>query len=262
MSMVVISDGRGLNDIFDPEYLKITSNIILSYAYDAVSKYPEPKREDYESEEAYKKSYNDYLMYLVDYVNKIKHSIFSDVLDTYNESITLEQRISDSVDKLTNRINGDIAYYNKNIRHGIISSVICSLLFPVNTIPVFIALVAGRYVINKSKIKRCMAISQEQKAMLKQFHSDKEKIYLFQDSLRTDYHSRKGELEALRRMITEGKVTSENKQMFIERLRQLINPESYQMEKYDEDFYANRVFILNLLGKDILIDSPKQMIKK
>ena len=34
------------------------------------------------------------------------------------------------------------------------------------------------------------------------------------------------------------------------------------MEKYDEDYYANRVFILDLLGKDVLIDSQKQMIKK
>lgn len=260
MSMVVI--GNNGSNVFDPEYLKVMSNIVLSYAYDAVNKYPEPKKEDYQTEEEFKKAYNDYLMFLVDYVSKIKYDVFSDVLDTYNDSISFENSLKDSVARLNDKLNGNIAYCNRKIRHGIIASIICCLLFPIKMFPIFVLLAGGRYVLKKSEIKRCMAISQEQKAMLKQFHSDKEDIYLFQDSLRTDYHSRKGELEALRRMITEGKVTSENKQMFIDRLRQLINPESYQMEKYDEDFYANRVFILDLLGKDILIDSPKQMIKK
>ena len=63
-------------------------------------------------------------------------------------------------------------------------------------------------------------------------------------------------------MVLEGKVNSDNKQSFMSKLRELINPESYQMEKLDEEFYANRVFLLDLLGKDVLIDSPKQMIKK
>lgn len=262
MSMVVINDMENMkNNIFDPDYLKVTSNLILSYAYDAVSKYPEPNRDEYDTEEEYKKAYSDYLMYLVEYVKKIKFDIFSDVLDTYNETLTVERRIEDSVNSLSNRLNGDIAYCNKNIRHGIISTVICSLLFP-NMMPVFLGLGGARFIINRSRIKRCMTITQEQKAMFQQFHDDKEQIFLFQDSLRTDYHSRKGELEELKRMVLEGKVNKDNKEVFIERLKQLINPESYQMDKYDEDYYSNRIFILNLLGKDVLIDSPKQMIKK
>lgn len=260
MSMVVI--GNNGSNVFDPEYLKVMSNIVLSYAYDAVEKYPEPKREDYQTEEEFKKAYNDYLMFLVEYVSKIKHDVFSDVLDTYNDTISFESRMKDSVDKLNNRINGDIAYCNRNIRHGIISTVICSLLFPANMIPVFLGLGGARYLLNKSRIKRCMAVSQEQKAMLKQFHDDKEAIYQFQDTLRTDYHSRKGELETLRRMVLEGKVNSDNKQNFMAKLRELISPESYQMEKFDEEFYGARVFLLDLMGKDVLIDSPRQMIKK
>lgn len=164
MSMVVI--GNNGRNVFDPEYLKVMSNIILSYAYDAVEKYPEPKREDYQTDEEFKKAYNDYLMFLVEYVSKIKHDVFSDVLDTYNDTISFETRMKDSIDKLNNRINGDIAYCNRNIRHGIISTVICSLLFPANMIPVFLGLGGARYLLNKSKIKRCMAVSQEQKAML------------------------------------------------------------------------------------------------
>ncbi|MBQ8535685.1 MAG: hypothetical protein IJ463_08385 [Bacilli bacterium] len=260
MSMIVIGN-NGAN-VFDPETLKIMSNIVLSYAYDAVEKYPEPKREDYQTEEEFKKAYNDYLMLLVEYVSKIKHDVFSDVLDTYNDTISFEIKMKDSIDKLNNRINGDIAYCNRNIRHGIISTVICSLLFPVNMIPVFLGLGGARYLLNKAKIKRCMTVSQEQKAMLQQFHEDKEAIYQFQDSLRTDYHSRKGELETLRRMVLDGKVNSDNKQNFMDRLRQLINPKTYQMEKFDERFYASSVFLLDLMGKDVLIDSPKQMIKK
>ena len=260
MSMIVI--GNNGSNVFDPETLKIMSNLVLSYAYDAVEKYPEPKREDYQSEEEFKKAYNDYLMFLVEYVSKIKHDVFSDVLDTYNDTISFETRMKDSIDKLNNRINGNIAYYNRNIRHGIISTVICSLLFPANMIPVFLGLCGARYLLNNSKIKRCMTVSQEQKTMLQQFHEDKEAIYQFQDSLRTDYHSRKGELETLRRMVLDGKVNSDNKQIFMDRLRELINPETYQMVKLDEDFYGTRVFLLNLMGKDVLIDSPKQMIKK
>ena len=66
MSMVIIGDSPDMkNNIFDPEYLKVTSNIILSYAYDAVNNYPEPNREEYDTEEDYKKAYNDYLMYLL-----------------------------------------------------------------------------------------------------------------------------------------------------------------------------------------------------
>ena len=107
-----------------------------------------------------------------------------------------------------------------------------------------------------------MTISQEQKTMLKQFNEDKEEIYKFQDSLRTDYHSRKSELEELKRMVLDGKVNSSNKTTFMNKLRQLINPESYDMEKYDEDFYRDRIFLLSLFGKDVLIDSPKQMVKK
>ena len=179
MSMIVIGN-NGAN-VFDPETLKIMSNMVLSYAYDAIEKYPEPKREDYQTEEEFKKAYNDYLMLLVEYVSKIKHDVFSDVLDTYNDTISFEIKMKDSIDKLNNRINGDIAYCNRNIRHGIISTVICSLLFPVNMIPVFIGLGGARYLLNKAKIKRCMTVSQEQKAMLQQFHEDKEAIYQFQD---------------------------------------------------------------------------------
>ena len=75
MSMVVI--GNNGSNVFDPEYLKVMSNIVLSYAYDAIEKYPEPKREDYQTEEEFKKAYNDYLMFLVEYVSKIKQSKFS-----------------------------------------------------------------------------------------------------------------------------------------------------------------------------------------
>lgn len=260
MSMLVITEGK--NNIFDSDYLKATSNLILSYAYDSISKYPEPNREDYQTEEEYKKAYNDYLMFLVDYVSKIKHDIFSDVLDTYNETISVEGRIKDSVDKLNNRLNGDIAYCDRNMRHAIISTVICSLICPAYMIPIFLGLGGVRFMLNRSRKKRCLTLSQQQKFNLQQFHEDKEAIYQFQDSLRTDYHSRKGELEELKRMVLEGKINSDNKQSFMSKLRELINPESYQMEKLDEEFYANRVFLLDLLGKDVLIDSPKQMIKK
>ena len=34
------------------------SNIVLSYAYDAIEKYPEPKREDYQTEEELIKTTN------------------------------------------------------------------------------------------------------------------------------------------------------------------------------------------------------------
>ena len=260
MPMIVI--GNNGSNVFDPEYLKVMSNIVLSYAYDAIEKYPEPNREDYDSLEEYKKAYSDYLMFLVEYVNKIKHSVFSDVLDTYNNTIIFEGEMKRSIDALNEKLNSDIAYCNRNIRHGLISTVICSLLFPVNMIPVFLGLGGARYLLNKSRIKRCMTISQEQKAMLKQFNDDKEEIYKFQDSLRTDYHSKKSELEELKRMVLDGKVNSSNKKTFMDKLRQLINPESYDMEKYDEDFYRDRIFLLSLFGKDVLIDSPKQMVKK
>lgn len=260
--MAVMVIGSNGNDLFDSNYLKVTSNIILSYAYDAVNKYPEPNREDYETEEEYKKAYNDYLMYLVDYVNKIKHNVFSDVLDTYNDTLSFESEMKRNIEALNNKLNGEMAYCDKNIRQAIISTVICSLLFPIKMIPIFIGLGGARYLLNNSRKKRCMIVSQEQKAMLKQFTSDKEDIYQFQDSLRTDYHSKKEEFEKLRRMVLEGKVNKDNKQSFIDKLRELINPESYDFEKLDEDFYENRVFLLSLFGKDVLIDSPKQMIKK
>ena len=143
MSMIVI--GNNGSNLYDPNYLKVTSNIILSYAYDAIEKYPEPNREDYDSLEEYKKAYSDYLMFLVEYVNKIKHSVFSDVLDTYNNTITFEGEMKRSIDALNEKLNSDIAYCNRNIRHGLISTVICSLLFPVNMMPVFLGLGGARY---------------------------------------------------------------------------------------------------------------------
>ena len=42
MSMIVI--GNNGSNVFDSETLKIMSNLVLSYAYDAVEKYSEPKR--------------------------------------------------------------------------------------------------------------------------------------------------------------------------------------------------------------------------
>ena len=109
MGVIVINQGS--NNVVDLEYLKLTSNIILSYAYDAVSKQPEPNREDYENDEEYKKAFNDYLMMLVEYVSKIKLNVFSDVLDSYNESISIENRIKDSVDKLTAQAVNEINYH-------------------------------------------------------------------------------------------------------------------------------------------------------
>ena len=259
MAVIVINEGS--NNVVDSEYLKLTSNIILSYAYDAVSKYPEPCREDYTSEEEYKEAFNAYLMKLVEYVSKIKHDVFSDVLDSYNESISIENRIKDSVDKLVSQADKDINYFSSHTRRGFISAFICSLLFP-NMMPIFVGLCGARYFINNSKIKRRMIVSNEQKEALRQFREDKEKIFVFQDSLRTDYHKRKGELEELKRMILSGKVTNENKSSFIEKLKQLISPESYSLVKLDEAFYENRIFLLNLIGKDVLLDEPVQVIKK
>lgn len=260
MAMLVV--GNVGSNLFDPDYLKLTSNLILSYAYDAVSEYPEPNRDDYQTEEEYKEAYKNYLLFLVDYVNKIKHNIFSDVLDTYNETLSFERNIHSSIDALNNKLNGDIAYCNRNIRHGIISTVICSLVFPVKMIPIFLGLGVGRYLINKSRIKRCMTVSQQQKAMLQQFDKDKESIYSFQDFLRDDYHSKKRDLEKLRDLALSGKINSENREDFLKKVCDLIDPESYDMVKLEEKFYRNRIFILDLMGKDVLIDSPKQIIKK
>ncbi len=257
MSKVVVN----VLNPFDAEYLKVTSNIILSYAYDAVDKYPEPKKEDYESEEEYKKAFNEYLLFLVDYVSKIKHTVFSDILDTYNDSITIERRLEDAVKAGTSRANLDIASSNSDIRRAIIVAVICCLISP-SMAPFFIGLNGVRIILDKSIIRKRTTVSEQQKTRLKQFSTLKEDIYQFQDSLRTDYHSRKGELEELKNMILSGKVNKDNKQTFMDRLRSLISPESYEMEKLDEDYYENRIFLLSLLGKDVLIDSPKQMVKK
>ena len=89
--MAVFMINQKGSSFFDSNYLKATTDVIFSYAYDAVSKYPEPSREDYESEVEYKKAFNDYLMKLVEYVSKIKHDVFCDVLDSYNTSITIER---------------------------------------------------------------------------------------------------------------------------------------------------------------------------
>lgn len=258
MGVIIVNGGVPSND---PEFLKTTSNMILSYAYDAVSKYPEPNREDYETEEDYKKAFNDYLLQLVEYVSRIKYEIFTDALDSYNESLSLERDLTDGFKDMEEKLSRNIEYCKGNIRRGLISTFICTLLFP-NMFPVFLGFGGVRYLINNRQIKRSMIVSQEQKNILKQFRDDKEQVYLFQDSLRTDYHSRKSELEELKNMILSGKVNKENKKSFIERLRQLINPETYSFEKLDEDFYENRIFLLRLLGKDVLIEDSVQLIKK
>lgn len=259
MAVIVINEES--NNIVDSNYLKLTSNVILSYAYDALSKYPEPNRDEYDNDEDYKRAFNEYLMRLVEYVSKIKFNVFSDVLDFYNESISIENRIRDSVEKFAEQASKDITYYNGSIRRGFISAFICSLLFP-NMMPVFVGLCGARYFINNSIIKRKMTVTAAQMEALRQFREDKENIFVFQDSLRTDYHKRKGELEELKRMILSGKVNKDNKESFLEKLKQLINPETYSLEKLDEDFYENRIFLLNLMGKDVLLDTPAQLIKK
>ena len=261
--MAVFVFNHDSKNVVDLEYLKITSNMIFSYAYDAVSKYPEPKREDYQSEAEFKKAYNDYLMILVEYVSKIKFNVFSDVLNSYNESISIEHDLLDNSKRLIDKINSDVNYFNGNIRRAVISTIICCLICPVNMIPLFIGLGLGRYAINKAHIKRSMVITQQQKEMLKQFRDDKDKIYVFQDDLRTDYHKRKVELEELKKMILDGKVNRENKDVFIDKLRSLINPEGYDIAKFDDNYLENRIFLLKLLGKDVALESPAvQLVKK
>ena len=261
--MAVFVFNQNGNNAIDSDYLKVTSNMIFSYAYDAVSKYPEPKMEDYQSEAEFKKAYNDYLMTLVEYVSKIKYDVFSDVLNSYNESLSIEHNLLDNSKRLTDRINRDVNYFNGNIRRTVISSIICCLICPVNMIPLFIGLGLGRYAINKAQIKRSMVITEQQKEMLKQFRDDKDKIYVFQDDLRTDYHKRKVELEELKKMILDGKVNSENRDAFIDKLRALINPEGYERVKFDDNYLENRIFLLKLLGKDVVLESPAvQLVKK
>ena len=261
--MAVFMINQSGSSFFDSNYLKATTDIIFSYAYEAVSKYPEPNREDYESEAEYKKAFNDYLMKLVEYVSKIKHDVFCDVLDSYNNSITVEGNLENDTKELFEMIKRNINYFNGNIRRGIISTVICSLLFPINMMPIFIGLGLGRYVVNKSKIKRSMMVTTAQKEMLKQFSDDKNNMYLLQDTLRTDFHKRKEELDELKRLILSGKVNEENKDIFIERLKELINPEGYEIGNYDKEFYEGRLLLLRLLGMDLTLDAQvSQLVKK
>ena len=72
----------------------------------------------------------------------------------------------------------------------------------------------------------------------------------------------KQRLEA-ERMILSGKVNEENKDIFIERLKELINPEGYEIGNYDKEFYEGRLLLLRLLGMDLTLDAQvSQLVKK
>ena len=64
-------------------------------------------------------------------------------------------------------------------------------------------------------------------------------------------------------MILSGKVNEENKDIFIERLKELINPEGYEIGNYDKEFYEGRLLLLRLLGMDLTLDAQvSQLVKK
>ena len=184
--------------------LKNITSTILSESYETLKQGVLPKKEDFATIEEYKLAYNEASLELINEIESIKKSVFTSVLDIYNNFLS-EKAETERLYKLQKEESYKlIEYTSHHMKRLCIFTVGESLILPAYT-PLFIIINSSRVVLDyavKKKNERILEISD---VLIKEYKNLQYPLYEFLDTLRSDYHKSKRELEEIKTKSLEGK---------------------------------------------------------
>ncbi len=219
------------------EVLKMQTSLVLSTYYEKLKRDIKPSREDYTSEEEYQIVSRMQELELIDQVKEIKHLVFSNILNMYNEFI-IEKNGFDFTSKKQNEESIQIINYtNSDIKRAGIITIGVTILLPIiapivivfNIPRIGIDLIENKY--HSKRLYNNIMIDEELKKVQDPF-------YELVDTLRSDYHKSNKELKQLEDKALHGVDISTELIEFLDpervNLERIEIPEELFMEKNKE----------------------------
>ena len=197
---------------------------------------------DFETEEEYLEYFKDLQNQLIDDIEEIKLSIFQTVLYSYNKFVGEKNLLE--LDALNAKKESEemINFTSRDIKRATISSIGISLIFP--------SFIPAVFIINFPRLWANFHVNEYHIGRMEAYEDAKERFkeiqlpyYELMDTIRTDYHKSKKELEELRKNVEDG----EN---IIPYLFSQIGPERLSINRYD------------LSNLEFDIEEPKELTKE
>ena len=210
--VIEVNNGEELVDA-----LKYISSTILSESYETLKQGILPKKEEFATTEEYELAHNKSSLELINEIESIKKDVFTSVLDIYNNFLS-EKAETERLYKLQKEESYKlIEYTSHHMKRLCIFTVGESLILPVYT-PVFIIINGPRVVLDYVVKKKNEKIIEIGGILIEEYKNIQYPLYEFLDTLRSDYHKSKRELEEIKTKSLEGKEIEKD-------LLPIINPE-------------------------------------
>lgn len=178
---------------------------------------------------------------LIDEVQVIKHNIFLDILNTYNEIIREKNHFESKLKKENKESEYMKEELESSMKRTLIFSAGASLLLP-KLIP--LVLIIGIPRLGADKLVKDYHSRRIEKNNYKEdiFKRTQEPLYEFTDTLRTDYHKTKKELKELEERAING-------DYIIDELKEIVNPERVGLEFIDLEEEKEKVLTKEKVNK-------------
>ena len=224
-------------EVTDPkqivEILKIEISKILSESSEKLME-SLPNREDFQTESEYELIKRMSMIELVDQTREIKHNIFSGILENYNNLITEINRFNNKSVRENKESEMMKKYLDSSNKKILVISLGISLLLP-GLIPLVLIIDVPRLGTNMLLKKYFNERLVRNKITKNIMTKTQDPYYELTDTLRTDYHKSKEELNELEHKAIIGEDISG-------KIKEILNPERIGIKAIDL-YYPEEVIV-------------------
>ena len=211
---------------------KIQTSGMLSMKYDEILQKPQPKKEDYATEEEYQGAVKSFMLDTLEYVSLCKKASFVLILDRYNHFLGTIHNLEEMKKKAEKDHIQEIERLSKDQSRTFFASAIASLLFPAG-FPLYLTYMFAKIGYNRVKINKQITTFANEEALYRMTKEMQNELYDFVCTLRSDYHATNHELKELKERAEKG----EN---IMPQLLEIISPERVGLERIDPRFLMNQ----------------------
>ena len=206
--------------------LRLDAAKFLTSKYDELLQKKIPVREDYATDEEFKKAQQNFMLESIEFVSVNKHAAFSLTLNQYNELLVLLNEYEDKKKGHDKTHIAEMENCYKRNRRTFIATIAATLIYPVG-LPAYLVIGAARNGMNNMQAnyhRRSMIAEDGICQVLVDFRNN---MFDLTDIMRTDFHQSKRELEELRERAKKG----EN---IMPILLEMISPEKLSLPRVEE----------------------------
>lgn len=183
--------------------LKEKASLSYSRIQDSILSSKVPNRDDYDSDEEFKKTSINFMIDWIDQVRQVKKEVFISTLDIYNGILGKSNNFNFTSSKNIERFNTEIERCNGSIKRRGIVSLVLAFMLPL-TLP-YNVLINGSQIaadmIQKKRFEKEMSNINVEKNQLREIIDD---IYPLVSDLRDDFHNSNRRLDELKRKALKG----------------------------------------------------------